>query len=432
MPPANQPTLFRILGPGLLFAGAAIGVSHIVQSTRAGGLYGLGLIPAMLLIHLLKYPAISAGARYSGATGTSIIAAYRAQGPLSFIAAALVIFATAIPIQAALSQVTAAVLLASFPALTDLTGGAPLWVTALALQLLAAAITAAGGFAWLDTAMKALVTTLAITTIAAAITVAPRLEWSTLTLLPEGALTGTGFTFLLAFLGWMPAPLDVSAWNSLWTIEKHKGLAQMPGPRLVALEFLIGYVKCAVLAAAFIVLGAALIHAPGDTPRDGAGIVAQLLTLYGDALTPALRPLIGIGAVAVMFSTLLAGTDALPRVLHAFIRTPTPHAAAPGHTAQRPTAGMLALLAGLIAAATAVLALAGKNAFLAIVDFATVLSFLSTPVLAVVNHRLMHGPLTPPNARPRRWETVLSWAAILAFTAFAAAYALDFARAKLA
>ena len=32
------------LGPGLLFAGAAIGVSHLVQSTRAGADFGLSLI----------------------------------------------------------------------------------------------------------------------------------------------------------------------------------------------------------------------------------------------------------------------------------------------------------------------------------------------------------------------------------------------------
>ena len=28
--------------------------------------------------------------------------------------------------------------------------------------------------------------------------------------------------FLIAFMGWMPAPLDVSFWNSIWTIEKQK------------------------------------------------------------------------------------------------------------------------------------------------------------------------------------------------------------------
>ena len=44
------------LGPGLLFAGAAIGVSHLVQSTRAGADFGLGLIWALLLVTLFKYP----------------------------------------------------------------------------------------------------------------------------------------------------------------------------------------------------------------------------------------------------------------------------------------------------------------------------------------------------------------------------------------
>lgn len=44
------------LGPGLLFAGAAIGVSHLVQSTRAGAEFGMGLIWALLLVNLFKYP----------------------------------------------------------------------------------------------------------------------------------------------------------------------------------------------------------------------------------------------------------------------------------------------------------------------------------------------------------------------------------------
>ena len=43
------------LGPGLLFAGAAIGVSHLVQSTRAGADYGWGLLWALLIVNLLKY-----------------------------------------------------------------------------------------------------------------------------------------------------------------------------------------------------------------------------------------------------------------------------------------------------------------------------------------------------------------------------------------
>ena len=44
------------LGPGLIFAGAAIGVSHLVQSTRAGADFGMGLIWALLLVNIFKYP----------------------------------------------------------------------------------------------------------------------------------------------------------------------------------------------------------------------------------------------------------------------------------------------------------------------------------------------------------------------------------------
>ena len=36
--------LLQALGPGIMYAGAAIGVSHLVQSTRAGAGYGFALV----------------------------------------------------------------------------------------------------------------------------------------------------------------------------------------------------------------------------------------------------------------------------------------------------------------------------------------------------------------------------------------------------
>ena len=55
----------RKLGPGILFAGAAIGVSHLVQSTRAGADFGFGLIWALILINLIKFPFFQFGTRYT-------------------------------------------------------------------------------------------------------------------------------------------------------------------------------------------------------------------------------------------------------------------------------------------------------------------------------------------------------------------------------
>ena len=69
-------TKLKNLGPGLLFAGAAIGVSHLVQSTRAGADFGMGLIWALLLVNLFKYPFFQYGPRYATATGESLLDGY--------------------------------------------------------------------------------------------------------------------------------------------------------------------------------------------------------------------------------------------------------------------------------------------------------------------------------------------------------------------
>ena len=68
------------LGPGLLFAGAAIGVSHLVQSTKAGAEFGFGLLWALLLVHLFKYPFFQFGPRYAAATGETLLDGYKKLG----------------------------------------------------------------------------------------------------------------------------------------------------------------------------------------------------------------------------------------------------------------------------------------------------------------------------------------------------------------
>ena len=66
-------SLFKTLGPGLLFASTAIGVSHLVQSTRAGAEYGLIMLVFVLLATIFKYPFFEFGSRYANITGTNLL-----------------------------------------------------------------------------------------------------------------------------------------------------------------------------------------------------------------------------------------------------------------------------------------------------------------------------------------------------------------------
>ena len=98
---------FKNLGPGLLFAGAAIGVSHLVQSTRAGADFGFGLLWALLLVNLFKYPFFQYGPRYAAATGESLIDGYKKLGNWVLISYFILTFLTMFTIQAAVTIVTA-------------------------------------------------------------------------------------------------------------------------------------------------------------------------------------------------------------------------------------------------------------------------------------------------------------------------------------
>lgn len=56
------------------------------------------------------------------------------------------------------------------------------------------------------------------------------------------------------------------------------------------------------------------------------------------------------------------------------------------------------------------------------IDLATTLSFLGTPLLAFFNHRAMTSEDIPAEHRPARWLVVLSWAGVAFWTAFAVVF----------
>ncbi|PHQ59430.1 MAG: NRAMP family protein, partial [Maribacter sp.] len=81
-------TLLRNLGPGLLFASMAIGISHLVLSTKAGAQYGWIMVLPIILANILKYPFFEFGIRYTNITNKTLIEGYlnRGKGYLWFYA----------------------------------------------------------------------------------------------------------------------------------------------------------------------------------------------------------------------------------------------------------------------------------------------------------------------------------------------------------
>lgn len=60
---------WRIFGPGILMATAAIGGSHLISSTQAGAIYGWQLAIMIILANVFKYPFFRFATDYVYDTG---------------------------------------------------------------------------------------------------------------------------------------------------------------------------------------------------------------------------------------------------------------------------------------------------------------------------------------------------------------------------
>lgn len=395
-------TLRSAIGPGLLMAGAAVGVSHLVQSTRAGAEYGLALLLVVLIGCALKFPFLEFGPRYAAATGESLVTGYRRMGRWALGLYALVTVSTMFIVSAAVTLVTAG--------LAGLLFGIDASATVLSAIVLAACCTllVIGHYRALDRVMKIIMAVLAaVTVLAVALAIGSPLDGAALagSLTDERLFSAATLAFVLALLGWMPIPLDAAAWHSLWTLERARQTGHRPSLREARVDFNIGYGGATVLAAAFLLLGALTMYGSETEFVGGSvGFAGQFVDLYASSLGEWSRILIATAALATMFSTTLTVIDAFPRVLRALLED---GADAPDPSDFRHRALYLAGLALIAAGALIVIGLFGDR-FTQLIDFITTVSFLAAPIVAWLNLRLLTGEWTPEHARPGRGLRLLA------------------------
>jgi Mn2+/Fe2+ NRAMP family transporter len=413
----QQRNFLKALGPGLLWAGAAVGVSHIVQSTRAGATFGLGLLGLVIIANVFKYPAFSFGPRYAAATGTSLLEGYRRQGIWALCLYTVLTLGTMFTIQAAVTLVTAGI----GAALLDWSGPAALTGLTAALTAVCALILVVGHYSWLDKIIKLVVLVLTLSTFAATALVLPRVNWSTIRLIPSLELFGDpqAVMFMVALVGWMPSAFDISIWHSLWTLARRRETGYAATVREALLDFNIGYLGTAILAICFVVLGAGVMFNSGkDFPDSAAGFANQVIALYTENLGVWSKPIIGICAFSVMFSTTLTVIDGFPRALATLVaRFQEPEI--PDHPS--PISRYVYWVSLLILGAGSI-GLVGflLRSLVSLVDLATTLSFLTAPMLAWLNHRAILGREVAQDHQPGKAMIAYSWSGIVFTGAFAA------------
>ena len=401
--------MFKSLGPGLLFAGAAVGVSHLVQSTRAGADFGFGLLWALLIAAFFKYPFFQFGPRYAAATGETLLDGYKKLGKGVLVISYSISFITMFIIQAAVTIVTAGLAV-------NLFGFFDMVTWSLLITILSITILLIGKYKLLDNLMKYVILLLTICTlIAVSVALIKNNQAFTFTqVFPKGAIE---ITFLIAFLGWMPAPLDISIWQSIWSLEKERATLKKTTTKQALFDFNIGYFGTIFLAVCFVILGALVMYNSGESFSNKGDVFAgQLITLYTKNLGNLAYVFIAIAAFTTMFSTTITTLDASPRTM-------TKANDLLFSEKIKLNYWFWILLLGV---GTYIILRYFRDDMGLMVKIATILSFLTAPFYAILNFILISGKHTPKKHQPSIYMKILSVCGIIFLIGFSIWFLLIF------
>lgn len=411
------------LGPGLLYAGAAVGVSHLVQSTRAGGMFGFELIWAIVIIHLVKYPFFEFGPRYTAATGKNILHGYAKLGKWAVWAYLLMTLSTMFIIQAAVTVVTAGLFTNIF-GLEGLGGHEPQTVAAIIsslLLLICFTLLASGHYVLLDRLMKVIILVLSVTTIFAVIALLfdhpGHYESATVHFSWDDQLH---LLFLVTLLGWMPAPIDLSVWHSIWSQSKNESDGKVVSMRDARIDFQVGFIGTAFLAVCFLLLGALVMYGSGASfESDGAKFAGQLIGMYQQALGSWAYPIVALAALTTMLSTTLTLLDAFPRSIGMSLELLFPQKIRHSKNGNIYLSWLLITIAGTLSILFFMLPSMGE-----MVRIGTVVAFVAAPVLAALNMLAMFDKSIPKPYRPGKLMLLWCLLGLAALTVCSGGYLL--------
>lgn len=406
--------IFALLGPGIVWAATSIGVSHIVQATRAGADFGFALLGFILLAHIIKYPFFLFGPKYAGLTGKSLLDGYKNVGNWAFYLFLLLTFSTMFFVQAGVTIVTAALAINLFGDVLSLSQWAAF------ILIIVCAVLIIGHYKLLSTLLKWMMLILVIASIIAWFAAVNRLGFMPSGQGPVISLTSAAsIAFIVALIGWMPTAIEVSVWHSIWTTER----VEIPGKisaKNATIDFKIGYLTSFILAIIFMWLGMLLMFGQGEGfANSAAAFAGQLVGIYSKALGQWSWLLMALVTFVALFSTTFAVADGFPQVWKRAVMLNSNKENIITDTVTNNKANKAYLISLIVLAVGSWWIISDFSADIkALLDFVTTVSFVSAPIYAWLNYQVMMGADIPDDQKPCGWFKVYTLFCLIILTLF--------------
>lgn len=386
--------IYKIFGPGILMATAAIGGSHLVSSTQAGALFGWSLAIFILLINFFKYPFFLANVQYTMATKKSLIEGYASLGNSWLWLFTILAVIAAVVNTAAVSMFAASLLGYFIPIKLTINILSFIIIFACILILIA------GKYNLLNNVSKIIMITLSIATVVAVVMAVTKDVNSALAddFISPSAWTIASLGFIVILTGWMPAPIEISSIGSIWLKNQIKQTNINAKNALI--DFNVGFIVTAILALFFLALGALVLHGSAYEFKDGIAFSHQLVTMYSTVIGDWSRLLIAFIAFACMFGTSITVIDGYGRaVAEAFslIRK--------NRSASNRSVAIWTIFISIIGFLIIIYFASSMRTML---DFAMILSFTTTPIFAFLNYKLVRSTKLPKELQNGMFLNILS------------------------
>ncbi|MDB2550297.1 Nramp family divalent metal transporter [Rickettsiales bacterium] len=385
------------LGPGILAASAAIGASHLIQSTRAGGQFGFELLWIVILVNILKYPFIEYGFRYSGATGQNLLQAYNKlhKNYLRFFVITNIV--SAIGAIALLSYVAGAISKSVLNLDIDVK------IITLIIMVIFTAIITLKNYDFLDNIMKIFMVLLFFSTFLAVIfAITNHNPDQSDIIYHSSAWSNNNLPFIIALMGWMPGPMEIGVWYSLWLQAKNKGKNKI-NFKQAKFDFNFGYILIIITAIFFVTLGALILHHSGiEISNNGSVFAGQLLSIYTLTIGDWSKIIISTAILTAILSTTITVIDIYPRSISMSLQILGNR----DDNFEKKQRLKLTIIFCIIAFAIIYFLV---NNFKTIADIVTIISFIFAPFFAFLNYKVVTSKLLDKKFHPNIYLKILSF-----------------------
>ncbi len=368
---------FKAIGPGILMASAAVGGSHIVSSTQSGAIYGWQLAGLIILVNLLKYPFFRFGSQYTLQSNKSLIEGYAEKGKGYLWVFFILNVFSAVVNTAGVGIICGAILANIIPASLGLSVNQ----LTLAIIVIIWAILLIGGYKFLDGLAKWVMTALTVATVVAVVIALFQHREYVDGFVAPSPWQMSALPFIVALMGWMPCPIEISAINSMWSAEKRKSVKFSVEDGLF--DFNVGFIGTAILALIFVALGALIQFGSGEEiVGASAAYIAQFVNMYASVLGDWSRLLITFIAFACMFGTVITVIDGYSRANNEALRLL--------FNKEEANPKALNIWITLTSVVGLLIVFAFANEVATMLRFAMIASFLTTPFFAYLNYKLVN------------------------------------------